>query len=153
MDATLDALRSYWAEWNIRPNVGATEAELSAHEARYGLGLSPDLRAYFRAVNGMAVGAGGKLVMDDDLICFYPLKECRPLIIESPDTAVPDAAHFLFFADYSIRIWDYAVWLGDGPGAGSVHVIYDPDTVKVADTFQEFLESYVRRDYAVTYPR
>jgi hypothetical protein len=153
VDATLDALKSYWADWGIRSNVGATEAELAAHESRYGLRFSSELRAYFRTVNGMADRVDSALDTDDDLIRFYPLAECRPLDIENPDTTVPGAARFLCFADYSIWGWGYGVWLGEGTGAGAVHVLYDADTVRVAETLQTFLQSYVRRDYAVTHPR
>jgi hypothetical protein len=153
VDAIFTALKAYWAQWGIQPNAGATEAELQAHETEYGLSLPEDMRAYFLAVNGMSSGPESRRDMDDDLIRFYSLAECRPLDAEWPDSGVPDAGSVLCFADYSIWCWGYGARLSREASPGPVHVLYNPETVKVADSFREFLESYLRRDYAVTFPR
>ena len=153
MDAIFTALEAYWDQCGIRPNAGATEAELAAHEAKYGVSLPDEMRDYFRAINGMFSGPKWRSSMDDDLIRFYPLAECRPLDVEWPDSGAPDAGSILCFADYSIWCWGYGARLSREAGRGPVHVLYGPETVQVADSFREFLESYLRRDYTVTFPR
>jgi hypothetical protein len=153
VDAILNALAAYWATCGVHPNLGATEAELDAHEARYGLILPDEMRAYFRAVNGMAEGSDVGPGWDQDLIRFYPLADCRPLDVEWPDSEAADAGSILCFADYSIWCWGYGVRLRGDSDVGAVHVLYNPETVKAADSFGAFLASYLRRDDPVTFPR
>ena len=152
MNELLVALEAFWAERGIRPSAGASDVDILALEDRYGLHMPADLRAYFRAINGMSSGAESRRDMDDDLIRFYPLAECQLLNIAAPEIDVPDARSILCVADYSIWCWGYGVRLGTDD-ASPVHVIYDAETVKVADSWEAFLRAYIRRDYAVTYPR
>ena len=151
VDAILSALAAYWTECGVEPNPGATDAEIDAHEVHYGITLPDELRAYFRTVNGMAEGSDARAGWDQDLIRFYPLADCRPLDVEWPDSETPDAGSILCFADYSIWGWGYGVRVRGGD-AGAVHVLYNPETVKAADSFGAFLTSYLRRDDAVTFP-
>jgi cell wall assembly regulator SMI1 len=148
----LQRLRDYWAAQGLGTGALASEAALAGCERRYGVQLPPDLRAYFREVNGMARHRDFDKEWDEDLIRFYQLDEFRPLDEEWPETTVPGAGELFVFANYSIWGWGYAVRLAPG-AAGEVHVVYDPETVRVAGSFSEFLESYLARDYSVTYPR
>lgn len=152
MEAIFEALRTSWRSLGIRTNPGATDEEIDAHEARFAIRLPHDVRAYFRAVNGMSSGPESRCDMDADLIRFYALAECRPLSIEWPDDRLPNAASVLCFADYSIWCWGYGVRVGTAD-PGEVHVLYGGESVVVARSFTEFLAAYLRRDHSVTFPR
>jgi hypothetical protein len=152
VDATFAALREFWRSRGIQTNPGAADGEIDAHQVRFAIRLPDDVRAYFRAVNGMSSGPESRADMDDDLIRFYPLAECRPLSVEWPEDRLPDAEAFLCFADYSIWCWGYGVRVRT-PEAGEVHALYGGKSVKVADSFIDFLAAYLRRDHSVTFPR
>ena len=148
----LERLRDHWAAQGVGPGVPASPEDIAERERRYGIRLPPDLRAYFRELNGMARHEDMNLEWDEDLIRFYPIEELRPLSEEWPETTVARAEELFVFADWSIWGWGYAVRLR-GEGAAEVQVVYGPETARVAGSFAEFLESYIARDYSVTFPR
>ena len=54
-----------------------------------------------------------------------------------------EAASYLFFADYMIWSWAWAICCGDGPNRGKIAVISSPDRF-VASSFSEFVDGYLR---------
>lgn len=61
------------------------------------------------------------------------------------DAVIAAEAHsYLFFADYSIWCWAWAICCGDGPNRGKVALVGGaPDRI-VADSFSDFVERYLR---------
>jgi hypothetical protein len=53
-----------------------------------------------------------------------------------------DAAKYLFFADYSIWCWAWAIACGDDENWGRVVVISGNDRI-VADSFAQFVDRYI----------
>jgi len=55
----MDDLRAFFHAVRAAPNPGATAAELDAFEARTGLSLPPQLRAFYGSTNGLTIDGGG----------------------------------------------------------------------------------------------
>jgi hypothetical protein len=55
----MDDLRAFFHAVGAAPKPGATPAELDAFEARTGLSLPPQLRAFYGATNGLTIDGGG----------------------------------------------------------------------------------------------
>lgn len=146
--ALIDDLITYWKSLSGNLNSGASEAELSEFESRYGVRLPPDLRQLFRTVNGCdSVG-------DEDLclIEFHSLNDFLP--IGSP-SEVPHAAPsgYFSFADFCIFAHEYAVQLHpDTRTENSVAVFYDSEPTVVARSFSDFVTAYLAKDDAVLFP-
>ncbi|HYW07013.1 MAG TPA: SMI1/KNR4 family protein [Longimicrobium sp.] len=134
-----------WAEQGIAAVGGGAEDRIAGFEARLGARLPADLRAYFLVVGGMSME--GERAMDGDLIRFWPINEVATLA--SSWVPAPDADRWLVVADYAMWTWAYAVRLPDGVVALSHG---GSELVPLASSFDEFLESYLRRDDSVIAP-
>ena len=54
----MDNLRAFFHAVGAAPNPGATSAELDAFEARTGLSLPPQLRAFYGSTDGLTIDGG-----------------------------------------------------------------------------------------------
>jgi hypothetical protein len=54
-----------------------------------------------------------------------------------------DASKYLFFADYMIWCWAWAIACGDGEHRGRVAVINGVSDRFVADSFGQFVDRYI----------
>ncbi|HEX8430359.1 MAG TPA: SMI1/KNR4 family protein [Longimicrobium sp.] len=134
-----------WAEQGIVAVGGVAENRITEMEDRLGAPLPADLRSYFLAVGGMSMD--GERAMDGDLIRFWPADEVATLA--SSWVPAPDADRWLVVADYAMWTWAYAVHLPDGAVALSHGAA---ELVPLASSFDEFLESYLRRDDSIIAP-
>lgn len=134
-----------WAEEGVVAVGGGSEDRVAELERRIGAPLPTDLRSYFLAVGGMSIL--GERAMDGDLIRFWPADEVATLA--SSWVPAPAADRWLVVADYAMWTWAYAVHLPDGAVALSHGAA---ELVPLAASFDEFLESYLRRDDSVIAP-
>jgi hypothetical protein len=110
-------------------------------ESRYGLRIPEDFRRYLIDV------APSADMMDDEETNWAGLHRIRSLPeeyeheIRHPAIAA-EAGAYLFFADYMIWCWGWAVCCSDGPNRGRVAVISEPEGF-VADSFAGFVERYL----------
>ncbi len=139
-------LKGYWEQLGLAHAAGASAAEIAAFEQRYGVTLSQDLREYFRELNGLDIGHEG--ASDLDLISFWRLDQVEQGKGENWD--------IYYFADWSIDACQYGVQLSSDVTSG--HVFLDcggfdkrSDLLKVASSFSEFIEGYLRKDEFVLY--
>jgi hypothetical protein len=143
----ISRLKEHWAHLELAHAPGATNAEITAFEQRYGVRLSEDLRGYFRELNGLDIGHEG--AMDLDLISFWRLDQVEQGKGENSD--------IFYFADWSIDACYYGIQLS--PHFNSTTPVFldcggfdkRSDLVKVASSFAEFVEGYLRKDEFVLY--
>lgn len=147
----LAAVRQQWAEEGILPGTPATPAELEAFEARYGVRLPDDARAWFLTLNGVEHGRDGP--MDGLYVTFWNLSQVRPVPDEVPERRFPGADRHLVFADYLLWCDAYALRLPDEAGAPTPVVVLGAGApVEVAPSLTAFLEAWLQADAGVLAP-
>jgi TonB family protein len=149
----IERVAQFWAGQGLVPEAPATDADIAAWEARRGLAMPRELRAWFTTLNGM--GDEGGAFDDELLITFYPLQLFVPLPEDAPSFAeAEDAASYFVFADHLSWSHGYGVRLGgEDPQATPVFCIYAPDLIMpVAPSFGAFLELYLAGDHAALFP-
>jgi hypothetical protein len=150
----LERLLAFWAAHGGTVRPGNPPERLTAFEARYGVRLPADLRAYFAACDGAEYPE-----QDPDgyrsLIEFYALGDVRQIAERAgrPPGLAPrelnGAAPGAYFvvADYSIDAAIYSIWLTADPRAPAP-VVIGPHTPEddghlLAPSFAEFLRLYL----------
>ena len=146
-----ETLKRYWLRHGIRLNHGASEDEFAAFEAKYHVRLPKDFGDYFAAVNGL--DGSEHWMTDEKVITFLALHEMKPLS-EAWSSKVADAASYFVFADYSLSAHIYAIRLSNSSeNDNPVVVAYDDENlVKVASSFSEFVQGYLKDNNAVLFP-
>jgi TonB family protein len=149
IDEILAEIERRWVADGFGRGPLVTEADIAAFEARHGRGLPADARAYFMALNGFASYSA----MDEELLAFWNLSHVCPLSDEAPYLNVPDAESYFVFVDFLMWSHAYAMRLhpGENPTAEVVYVD-DDQPVVVAGSLTEFLEGYLRADFAMFFP-
>ena len=61
-------------------------------------------------------------------------------------TIAENAGTYLFFADYSIWIWAWAISCGEGKDRGRIVVFFSADRV-VADNFAQFVDRFIEDSF------
>jgi hypothetical protein len=122
-------------------------------EARYGIRIPEDFRRYLLEVCTVAERMDGETTTwcGLDGVCSIP----DDYDGEITDPAVAAEANaYLFFADYLIWCWAWAVCCSDGPNRGKVALIGGMPDGFVAGSFTEFVERYLRdpEGMATTFP-
>jgi len=146
-----EILKRYWLRHGVKLNRDASEDELATFEAKYHVRLPEDVREHFALVNGF--GGSEYWMTDENVITFLALNEMKPLS-EAWSPKIAEAASYFVFADYSLSAHVYAIRLLDSPGNDNpVVVAYDDENiVKVASSFSEFVQGYVKDNNAVLFP-
>jgi SMI1 / KNR4 family (SUKH-1) len=135
----------FWSSVGLTIRPGVSEAALAEFEARYGVVLPPDMRAYFKAVDGM----NGE--MDDQrMVTFWPLEQVKRVTDELPGEPRKHESYFLF-ADFLIWSHGYAIRLSADSEAANPVVIVPADgtTRRVAESFSDFITRYLADDQAL----
>ena len=149
----LATLRERWIDQGIAYDKPATEIDVTAFEARYGVVLPADLRAYFITLNGTAVGAYG--MQDKHLLGFWHLDEVRSFaeLFADYGPTTPEQARTFVVADHSIWVYGFGIQLSADPNAPTPIVVdIGSPYHRVAESFSEFLKAYLRDDEDVIYP-
>ena len=155
-----ESIRRRWESADISVLPRAVEAELEVFERRYHVRLPSAMRSFYGDVGGMASGA-----WDEELIRFWPLSDVGPVpeLLSRcrgiPDyggieQSLPGAGSYFVFADYSIWLHVYAVWLSaELLGPSPVVWIAGGDTWEhLAVSFGEFLQRYAEDLRRVLFP-
>lgn len=152
MEVLWQNLKQFWANQSIKVGRPVSLAEIEQFEAAHQIILPLDFKSYLLEVNGMNDEAWET---DDNLICFWSLRNIKSLIEEYSDWAegIEHANEYFIFADYSIRCHDFAVRAMAGKtDTAPVYVLYDQPQ-QVASSFAEFIERYIARDTEMTFPQ
>jgi hypothetical protein len=137
-------LRHWWSLSS--PEVigaGQPETAILALEQRFQVRLPEDFRRY------LLTSAPHEDFWDEEHTIWWPLGRIRNIpeeyehAISHPRIAAA-ASQYLFFADYSIWCWAWAISCTDDEDRGRVALIgSDPDHF-VANSFTDFVERYTR---------
>lgn len=116
------------------------EGEIAALENRYGIKLPPDFRLYLQE------SAPADENWDAEDGNWWPVRRIQN-VPEEYDHAVGgliarNAAKHLFFLDYSIWAWAWAISCADDNTRGKVALIGGQPDGYVANSFGEFVERY-----------
>ena len=135
------------ADWvagqgGLRAPAAVAREAVESFESRYAIRIPEDFRLYLLEV------APAEDLWDDAHTIWWPPSRVRniPDEYEHPIENAAIAAEadaYLFFADYMIWCWAWAVCCSDGPNRGKVACIADPEGF-VADSFTQFVERYLR---------
>ena len=144
-------LRQVAAAWRAEDHphaAPATEQEIASFEARYGVRLPEDLRAYFTSLNGGDLGHEGS--MDHEMISFWRLDQVRTQA--ELNEGKGGRTDLFGFADWSVDCQTYEIELHSDPELPTPVVIdFGPQLQKVADSFSAFLAAYLTCDQHVLY--
>jgi SMI1 / KNR4 family (SUKH-1) len=118
-----------------------TESEVAALESKYGIRIPDDFREYLLA------SCSADEDLWDGFVGWWPLERIKNIPDELPNEAenpqvAANAKTYLFFADYSIWCWAWAIACGDDENRGRVAVISGHDRF-VADSFSDFVDLYI----------
>jgi cell wall assembly regulator SMI1 len=157
----LATLRERWTAARIAYDRPATDADVAAFETRYGVVLPSDIRAYFTTLNGTANGKYG--IQDEYLLGFWHFDEVRSFaeLSEGSGAATSEQERTFAIADYSIWVHGFGIQLSADPGAPTPVVVdfgspyqgvAGAPYQRVASSFSDFLDAYLRGDQDVIYP-
>ena len=141
--STLDELRTHWREHRSNDvTLEQLEQRIADLELKYEVRLPEEFRAY------LLWSCPTYENWDDELTTWWPVDSIKniPDEYEYPiENAEIDQEKdvYLFFADYSIWCWAWAINCGDGPNRGRVVVVGQPDRF-VADSFGQFIERIIK---------
>jgi hypothetical protein len=140
--STIEELKCRWEASGTSLRPGVSERQIGAFERRYRAKLPDDLAEYFRCVDGMNEGE-----TDERLMRFWRLDELRPIREITPALCMPYDGFFCF-ADCPLGTYDdplgtrsYAIRLL--AGVAHVIIVHRSAVSCVADSFSQFLESYL----------
>ena len=136
-------LQNWWSQTESEVSTTVTpEAEITALEGRYGVRLPHDFREYLRE------GAPVAENWDAEDGNWWPIGRIRSVPDEYPhpvgEGVARNAAQHLFFLDYSIWSWAWAISCADDETRGKIAVIGGGGLADgyVADSFSEFVDAY-----------
>ncbi|MDT8759664.1 SMI1/KNR4 family protein [Sphingomonas psychrotolerans] len=141
-DATLSPLERLLSWWDQCPVDTPLHREIDALEERHAIRLPDDFRRYLLAT----MPQGNE--WDDEGTRWFPLADIRSLREECAEwdtVSALDSDKLLVFADYLIWCYAWAVDCSDTANRGRVALITGRDHY-VADSFDEFLDRYLRDD-------
>lgn len=138
-----DRLVDRWRAHGILLRPGAGPDRLKAFETWHRVRVPEDMRAYFRAADGMAAREA-----DPDDFSFWPLHQVIPATEGAWAGNFVDGERHFLFAAYLLKCYGYAIRLSDRPvDPNPVVIVWGggiPPT-EIAGSFGDFLELYLRR--------
>lgn len=128
--------------WGDDATSGATGADVDALEARYGIRVPGDFRAYLIAT----MPKGNE--WDSEGTNWWPLADLKSARDECAGweggTGLQDDDKVIVFADYLIWCFAWAIDCSEGINRGKVIVLTGTTNPRVAENFDDFLDRYVR---------
>jgi hypothetical protein len=138
-----EKLQRYWTESNA-PVQSCThsEAAVAALETKYDIRIPKDFRAYL-----LNCCPERECDMDEALFGWWGLDRIRNIPDEYPHDLknpliVANSGKYLFFADYCMWCWAWAIACGDDENRGRIVVIGGDDTF-ISNSFAEFVDSLI----------
>ena len=160
LDQTIESTIQKWSAEGVCYQRGAVWFEVQLFENFYGVLLPDDLKEFFLRVNGMA-----NWEWDKDQVSFWPLPSedemlhnKDPVPHVSPLSKVwepgPWPEDLFVIGDYSILCFVFCARLNqETSSATKVYFCNGEEPVVVANSFEEFLRSYVRQGVHALLPK
>jgi hypothetical protein len=132
-------LQQRWAQTKAGISTEAIpEQRIAELERRYNIGLPDDFRQYLR----LSSPVGG--ATDNEMVTWWNIDRIKNIPDEYPHELGPvitnNGREYLFFADYSIWCWAWAISCANDETRGKVALIAGPSYDKfVADNFTGFV--------------
>ena len=142
-------LQHFWMETRAGILTEAIpEQRVVSLERRYNISLPDDFRQYLRLSS--PVGE----TMDNELVEWWSFERIRNIPDQYPHELGPqitnDGRQYLFFADYCIWCWGWAISCASDQTRGKVALVAGTTYDKfVADSFTDFVQRYVSNPKAV----
>jgi SMI1 / KNR4 family (SUKH-1) len=144
-----ERLQAYWLDTGA--NVQTTtlnEATVAELEHKYDVRLPADFREY------LLQSCPSNENWDQGGAFWWPLARIKNIPEEyayeiKNDRVARDASKYLFFADYMIWCWAWAIACGDSVDRGRIVVVGASDDF-VADSFGHFVDRYTKNELSVT---
>lgn len=150
MNDLLQTVKALWIS-HTRPSRLPDSRELAAFESKYGVTLPADFRMFLAEVNGSEDNDGGPL--DAQGVTFWRLSNILPVTMAWPGATFEGRDQWFVFADFMIESHVYAIHLSSSLSAPNpVAVVAGDDLVKVAPSFEAFLNAYLSDDKAILFP-
>jgi hypothetical protein len=135
-----ERLQRHWNK-NVQTRP-AGAAAIAALEQKYGVRLPNDFGEYL--LESCPLDAN----WDQEATYWWPVDRIRNIPDEyeydiKNALVARDASKYLFFADYMIWCWAWAIACGDGEHRGRVAVINGVSDRFVADSFGQFVDRYI----------
>jgi hypothetical protein len=137
-----ERLERHWLDTKARITTRAPPGQsIEGLERKYGISFPHDFRDY------LSRSCPQNEIFDRNYISWWPLDQIKNIVDEYPhpirnEAIAKDAARYLFFADYSIWCWAWAIACGEDENRGRIAVISGHDRF-VADSFEQFVELYI----------
>jgi hypothetical protein len=142
----MEAMSAKLGAWLGVGAVGAAELErrelaIRKVEQDYGVSLPDDFRLYLLKASPI------EQAWDSEMVIWWPIERLRNVPDEyehaiGDDRVASSAPEWLFFADFSLWSWAWAICCGEGEDRGRVALIGgSPDRI-VADSFAEFVDRH-----------
>lgn len=138
-------LQRFWIDTNAHvPTVTLDERDVAILEAKYRIRLPADFREYL-----LQSCPRDDTAMDNNGTDWWPITRIKTVAEEYPNliknpAVTANSGKFLFFADFLIWSWAWAIACGEDDNHGHVVVINGVDDRFVANSFVEFVERYVQ---------
>ena len=148
MEAYAELMRWWGSSSDSGPRPAGSEAAVRTLESRFGLRLPDDFRLF------LLHAAPTEDYWDDEDVIWWSPGRIRniPQEYEHPINnaeIASEADRYLFFADYMIWCWAWAICCGDGKNRGRIAFIGDDPDRFVADSFTDFVTRYLGRPDSV----
>jgi hypothetical protein len=145
-------LQAWWSQTGTGIATQPTpECQIEALEARYGISLPDDFRAYLKE------SAPREENWDDNDGNWWPVNRIRNILEEYPSAVsepiASNASQHLVFIDYSIWSWAWSISCADDNTRGQIALIGGPEEYYVANSFAEFINRYVDDWGSLTFPQ
>jgi len=139
-----EKLQRYWRETAAgMETIESSCSQVAALENRYGIRLPEDFRDYL--LHSCPKDEFSNCDLDTFWWSFDRIKNI-PEEYEHPisDAVIArDAAKYIFFADYAIWCWAWAICCGDDENRGRVALIGGMPDQFVANSFAAFIDIYI----------
>jgi len=143
----MEAVQAKLAAWLRTGSPGPDERQrrelaIQKVEQDYQLSLPEDFRLY------LLHASPTDQAWDDEMVIWWPIERLRNIPDEydhpiAEPRIASQASDWLFFADFSLWCWAWAICCGDGEDRGAIGLIGgSPDRV-VADSFSEFADRHL----------
>jgi len=143
LSETLEKVKNLWQKQGLAVNDPLDLSRTKKQLQLLGVQATDEILEVFSTLNGFED-------IDDECLSFWSLDQ---MIRENVNSRYIVDKSYVHFADFLIFSHTYA-FRQDSEAFGSLYCYYAPDyIVRIADSFEEFFEYYLKRDSGKLWPK